>query len=183
MAGREALDGDHVAAANVRARREALGISQRDLAERLGLTYQQVQKYESAANRMSVGLFMEIARALDTTPAALMESIKNPSVKPQPNILPSRPAKMHVFDNNGTRHLDCSVSTHRDELRIEYEDDGIVAYAGLKQGSGHYRLTCPEREGSGTLHCFPEEKDLVGFWEERGEEGMWRILVGAGARG
>ena len=44
-----------------------LGISQRDLAEALGIRFQQVQKYENAKNRISAGRLFEIAAALDTS--------------------------------------------------------------------------------------------------------------------
>ena len=37
----------------IRLRRKELGVSQEKLAEAIGLTFQQVQKYERAANRVS----------------------------------------------------------------------------------------------------------------------------------
>jgi transcriptional regulator with XRE-family HTH domain len=49
----------------IRLRRRELGLSQTDLAEKLGLAFQQVQKYESGANRISVGRLPDIASALD----------------------------------------------------------------------------------------------------------------------
>jgi transcriptional regulator with XRE-family HTH domain len=51
----------------IRMRRKELGISQERLAEALGLTFQQVQKYERAANRVSASKLWEIARALNTS--------------------------------------------------------------------------------------------------------------------
>jgi len=39
----------------IRLRRKELGISQERLAEAIGLTFQQIQKYERAANRVSNG--------------------------------------------------------------------------------------------------------------------------------
>jgi transcriptional regulator with XRE-family HTH domain len=49
----------------VRLRRKELKISQEKLAEALGLTFQQVQKYERGANRISASKLYEIARALN----------------------------------------------------------------------------------------------------------------------
>jgi transcriptional regulator with XRE-family HTH domain len=49
----------------VRLRRKELKISQEKLAEALGLTFQQVQKYERGANRISASKLYEIAQALD----------------------------------------------------------------------------------------------------------------------
>jgi transcriptional regulator with XRE-family HTH domain len=48
----------------VRLRRKELKISQEKLAEALGLTFQQVQKYERGSNRISASKLFEIARAL-----------------------------------------------------------------------------------------------------------------------
>jgi transcriptional regulator with XRE-family HTH domain len=48
----------------IRMRRKELGISQERLAESIGLTFQQVQKYERAANRVSASKLWEMSRAL-----------------------------------------------------------------------------------------------------------------------
>lgn len=49
----------------LRERRMLLGLSQERLGELLGLTFQQVQKYERGANRVSGSRLWEVARALD----------------------------------------------------------------------------------------------------------------------
>jgi transcriptional regulator with XRE-family HTH domain len=51
--------------ARIRRRRTLLGISQERLAEAIGLTFQQVQKYEKGANRVSSSRLMDMAQALD----------------------------------------------------------------------------------------------------------------------
>jgi len=48
----------------IRMRRKELGVSQEKLAESIGLTFQQVQKYERAANRVSASKLWEMSRAL-----------------------------------------------------------------------------------------------------------------------
>lgn len=48
----------------VRHRRWLTGMTQQDLAESIGIRFQQVQKYESGANRISAARLWEIARAL-----------------------------------------------------------------------------------------------------------------------
>ncbi|HTK34902.1 MAG TPA: helix-turn-helix domain-containing protein [Caulobacteraceae bacterium] len=53
--------------ARIRMRRKLLGVSQERLADQLGLTFQQVQKYERGANRVSASKLYEIARALQTS--------------------------------------------------------------------------------------------------------------------
>ena len=50
--------------ARVRMRRKFLGLSQEALAETLQLTFQQVQKYERGANRISASKLYDIARTL-----------------------------------------------------------------------------------------------------------------------
>jgi transcriptional regulator with XRE-family HTH domain len=48
----------------VRLRRKFLSLSQEDLADVIGLTFQQVQKYERGTNRISASKLYEISRAL-----------------------------------------------------------------------------------------------------------------------
>jgi transcriptional regulator with XRE-family HTH domain len=49
----------------IRLRRTLLGISQTTLAEAIGLTFQQVQKYEKGANRVSSSRLVDMANAPD----------------------------------------------------------------------------------------------------------------------
>jgi len=50
--------------ARLRTRRRQLGLSQSDLAERLGVSFQQVQKYERGANRVAASTLLAAAEAL-----------------------------------------------------------------------------------------------------------------------
>jgi transcriptional regulator with XRE-family HTH domain len=54
---------NHVAG-RIRLRRGLLGMSQSDLASALGITFQQVQKYERGSNRVSVGKLYRLAEIL-----------------------------------------------------------------------------------------------------------------------
>ena len=49
----------------VRLRRQMLGISQNELGHQLGVTFQQIQKYEKGANRIGASRLYEIANALN----------------------------------------------------------------------------------------------------------------------
>jgi len=49
----------------VRIRRMLIGMSQERLGDLLGITFQQVQKYEKGINRIGAGRLFEIARILD----------------------------------------------------------------------------------------------------------------------
>lgn len=50
----------------VRMRRMMLAMSQEKLGDALGLTFQQVQKYEKGTNRISAGKLYELSRLFDT---------------------------------------------------------------------------------------------------------------------
>jgi transcriptional regulator with XRE-family HTH domain len=51
--------------ARLRLRRNMLGLSQEKLAEAIGLTFQQVQKYERGTNRIGASRLHELSRVLD----------------------------------------------------------------------------------------------------------------------
>ncbi len=61
--------------ARIRMRRRFLGLTQQTLAESLGLTFQQVQKYERGANRVSASKLHEIARALQVRASFFFEGL------------------------------------------------------------------------------------------------------------
>jgi transcriptional regulator with XRE-family HTH domain len=61
----------------IRMRRKELGISQERLAESIGLTFQQVQKYERAANRVSASKLWEMSRALNTSISYFYEGLSD----------------------------------------------------------------------------------------------------------
>lgn len=62
---------DVTVGARVRNRRKLLGMSQITLAERIGVTFQQLQKYEKGTNRIGASRLVQIAAALGTSPASL----------------------------------------------------------------------------------------------------------------
>jgi transcriptional regulator with XRE-family HTH domain len=63
---------DVAVGARIRIRRRWLGFSQTQLANALGITFQQVQKYERGSNRVSASMLVKIAAKLETTVAALV---------------------------------------------------------------------------------------------------------------
>jgi transcriptional regulator with XRE-family HTH domain len=56
-------------------RRTLLGISQEKLADALGLTFQQVQKYEKGSNRISASRLYELSQILDVPQAFFFEEL------------------------------------------------------------------------------------------------------------
>lgn len=57
----------------VRLRRVLLGLSQEKLGDALGLTFQQVQKYEKGANRIGASRLQEISKILGVPPSYFFE--------------------------------------------------------------------------------------------------------------
>ena len=70
---------DKALGAYIRVRRKRLGISQSKLAESVGVTFQQVQKYERGANRVSFSALVKIAKALDCRVSDLIEEMDGPA--------------------------------------------------------------------------------------------------------
>src|SRR6201982_4165772 len=68
--------------AAVRIRRRSLGISQEALAEQCGVSFQQIQKYENGANRISFSRLVQIARALQCRVVDLMDVLDGPDREP-----------------------------------------------------------------------------------------------------
>ena len=58
--------------ARMRQRRTLLGMSQEKLGTAVGLTFQQIQKYERGSNRVSASKLVEIARTLKVSPSELL---------------------------------------------------------------------------------------------------------------
>jgi len=63
----------------LRQRRTALGITQQDLATSQGVTFQQVQKYERGANRISASRLYHLSEVLDVPVTFFFEGISTTS--------------------------------------------------------------------------------------------------------
>lgn len=63
----------------IRARRKDVRVSQEKLAEQLGLTFQQIQKYEKGANRVSASKLYDIAHALQASIEYFFRGLDDPS--------------------------------------------------------------------------------------------------------
>jgi transcriptional regulator with XRE-family HTH domain len=73
MAGKSPNFIDVAVGRNVRVWRMAKGMSQTQLASRLGVTFQQIQKYEVGADRIGTGRLVEVAAILGIPIAALFD--------------------------------------------------------------------------------------------------------------
>ena len=59
----------------MRARREMCGMQQKELARQPGISFQQVQKYESGANRISASKLWQLCDVLDVVPGYFFEGL------------------------------------------------------------------------------------------------------------
>ncbi|HYD15388.1 MAG TPA: helix-turn-helix transcriptional regulator [Hyphomicrobium sp.] len=88
----------------VRLRRMLLGMSQEKLGEHLGLTFQQVQKYEKGVNRIGASRLFDLSRVLgvpvqffyDEAPADVADTSMTPGFA-------ERPAESYVLEFLSTR--------------------------------------------------------------------------------
>lgn len=85
--------------ARIRVRRRELGVSQGLLGDHLDLTFQQVQKYERGANRVSASMLVRTAERLRTSVAYLVGETDDPSVLGSPETA-TRPTELNRFMMN-----------------------------------------------------------------------------------
>jgi transcriptional regulator with XRE-family HTH domain len=63
----------------IRVRRQVLGISQRKLARALGVSFQQIEKYENGTDRIGAGRLQQLSQALRAPPAFFFQGAPNVS--------------------------------------------------------------------------------------------------------
>ena len=59
----------------IRRRRRLVGITQQQLGDKVGIKFQQIQKYETGLNRVSASRLWDIAQALDVPVAHFFEGV------------------------------------------------------------------------------------------------------------
>jgi transcriptional regulator with XRE-family HTH domain len=99
---------DIVVGKRVRLRRVAIKMSQEELAKALGITFQQVQKYENGTNRISCSRLYDIARALKT-PIGYFFADLSSKKSSEPD---------HIFDQIPTARIKDSAQLIKAFLRI-----------------------------------------------------------------
>jgi len=76
---------DLLVGARVRLRRKQMGVSQAELADICGITFQQIQKYEKGSNRISASKLYEIAQHLKVPIGHFFLDMPEPDVEDAPN--------------------------------------------------------------------------------------------------
>lgn len=85
--------------ARVRLRRTLMGMSQEKLGEALGLTFQQVQKYERGANRVGASRLFDLSRVLDVPVSFFFDDMSEDIEALSPRLmsgLAEEPASLEV---------------------------------------------------------------------------------------
>lgn len=77
---------DALVGGRIRARRTALGYSQTELGDAVGVKFQQIQKYESGANRVSASRLWAIAETLDVPVTFFFEGLETNEAPKQSGI-------------------------------------------------------------------------------------------------
>jgi transcriptional regulator with XRE-family HTH domain len=105
---------DKLVGRNIRIQRLAKGLSQTELANQLGVTFQQVQKYEKGVNRIGCGRLFQVASVLGADVTDFFEG--SPKGKPSSSRtvrdLIAEPQSFHLvqaFSTIGNRRLRSSV--------------------------------------------------------------------------
>ncbi len=120
----------------VRMRRMLLGMSQEKLGEALGVTFQQVQKYEKGMNRIGASRLQDIAKILDAPPSFFFEDAPSAGGEPQSGFGESKSAGFVVEFLSTVEGLQlnkafASITDPKVRKRIV---DLVVAIAASEQG-------------------------------------------------
>jgi transcriptional regulator with XRE-family HTH domain len=98
MAGRKPDPLDATVGAKIRVLRVNRGLSQSDLADQIGVTFQQVQKYEKGANRVGASRLSQIASVLGVSVGELFDqSRQRPGDADSPFKLLTEPGAVRVL--------------------------------------------------------------------------------------
>nr|WP_311766179.1 helix-turn-helix transcriptional regulator [Neorhizobium tomejilense] len=84
---------------NIRAIRTRVGLTQESLGESLGITFQQVQKYEKGANRVSAGALIHFQKALGCDLKDFFNGIDIDGTKTEPLVMNEDAIKVSAIVN------------------------------------------------------------------------------------
>ena len=104
MAVKTADDIDAYIGSRVRLRRMTIGVSQEQLGDALGLTFQQVQKYEKGQNRIGAGRLYRIAQILSTPVAYFYDGLPPTAGSTETETVVGRSADLQAFVASSDGH-------------------------------------------------------------------------------
>ena len=88
---------DKYVGGRIRVQRTRLGISQRKLAHALGVSFQQIQKYENGTDRIGAGRLQQLSQALRAPPAFFFQGAPNVSGGRSRKTTTESPARLTRF--------------------------------------------------------------------------------------
>jgi transcriptional regulator with XRE-family HTH domain len=107
---------DETVARNLRRFRIARGVSQTELGNAVGVTFQQIQKYENGKNAVAPGRLRQICEILGVTPADMFGSQPKIDGEPIPVMTPWAYRTLMALDKLGSERVRRSISALIEEL-------------------------------------------------------------------
>lgn len=102
----------------IRLRRTILHITQQQMAEMLGLTFQQIQKYEKGMNRVGASRLWDISRVLEVPMGFFFEDMDENVLKNSPRMLNKNPAEKKHFLAEDRRSFDDDPMNREESLKL-----------------------------------------------------------------
>ncbi len=99
--------------ARVRLRRTLLGMSQEKLGEAIGLTFQQVQKYERGANRIGASRLFDLSRVLDVPVSFFYDDMTTDVSQQSPRMIAAG-----LYDGDDQATFEADPMTKRETLEL-----------------------------------------------------------------
>lgn len=99
--------------ARIRLRRTMLGMSQEKLAEKLGVTFQQVQKYERGLNRVGASRLWDMSQVLETSVGFFYDNLDDSTKNKSPRNVSHG---MEFHEDN--QPFDMGIFTRKDVLEL-----------------------------------------------------------------
>ncbi|OIR09184.1 transcriptional repressor DicA [mine drainage metagenome] len=99
--------------ARVRLRRTLLGMSQEKLGEAIGLTFQQVQKYERGANRIGASRLFDLSRVLDVPVSFFYDDMATDVSQQSPRMIAAG-----LYDGDEQATFEADPMTKRETLEL-----------------------------------------------------------------
>ena len=123
-------DADRSIGARIRERRMMLGLTQQELAGVIGVTFQQMHKYEKATNRISAGRLHTLAQALEVTVGYFYQDMTAASAVAGP------PAHQRLLLELARNFMDISKLEHQEAVcdlarALRDQDAGLGPKADL----------------------------------------------------
>ena len=84
----------------IRLRRSFVGMTQAKLGEKVGVSFQQIQKYEKGANRIGAGRLQVIASALGVSVPFFFKNLPDPAASGEADDAPLHPISLEISQLN-----------------------------------------------------------------------------------